>query len=226
MEAEPRRKPGRPKDPDLEGRRREEILDVAAKTFARHGFANADVQFVADELGVGKGTVYRYFPSKRDLFLAAADRGMRRLHEHTEAAGAGVSDPLERIARCVRAYLEFFGAHPEYAELLVQERAEFKDRKRPTYFVHRDANIGPWLDLLRGLIREGRVRDVPVDRIADALSGLVYGTMFTNYFTGRTGSYDEQARNIIDIAYHGILSDTERKRRAASASPPPRSRGL
>ena len=67
------------------GLRREQILDAAAEVFAQHGYRNTDVQFVADALQVGKGTVYRYFPSKEALFLAAVDRGMRRLTERFQA---------------------------------------------------------------------------------------------------------------------------------------------
>src|SRR5699024_4707587 len=55
------RRPGRPKVPGLELRRRTEILDAAATQFARNGFAATDVQVIADQLGIGKGTVYRYF---------------------------------------------------------------------------------------------------------------------------------------------------------------------
>src|SRR2546430_155159 len=75
------KRPGRPVDQDRCARRREEILEAAARLFAEHGYADADLQVLADTLGVGKGTLYRYFPSKQDLFLAAADRVMRKLRE-------------------------------------------------------------------------------------------------------------------------------------------------
>ena len=86
-------------DRELAERRREEILDAAARLFAEHGYSETDTQVLADELGVGKGTLYRYFPSKRELFLAAADRVMRQLREHIDDSLDGVDDPLERIAR-------------------------------------------------------------------------------------------------------------------------------
>src|SRR5207248_11623240 len=134
------RKPGRPADPDRCERRREEILDAAVRLFAEDGYADADMQVLADRLQVGKGTIYRYFPSKRDLFLAAADRGMRLLTLEAEASMAGIDAPLEQVARGIRTYLTFFAGHPQYVELLIQERAHFKDRPRPTYFEHREAN--------------------------------------------------------------------------------------
>ena len=207
------RKPGRPANPDRCERRREEILDAAVTLFAEQGYADADMQVLADRLGVGKGTVYRYFPSKRELFLAAADSGIRRLTQAVEDSMEGIDGPLEQIARGIRAYLTFFAEHPEYVELLIQERAHFKDRKKPTYFEHREANADRWREQYRSLIARGKIRDMAVDRIRDVIHGLVYGTMFTNYFTAPRKSFEEQAQDIIDVVFFGILSAEERRRR-------------
>jgi AcrR family transcriptional regulator len=207
------KKPRRAADEGLWESRREQILDAAAKLFAEHGYADTDTQLLADKLGVGKGTVYRYFPSKQDIFLATADRVMRKLREQVDASIAEIEDPLDRIAEAIRAYLAFFADHPDSVELLMQERAQFKDRKKPTYFEHREANIERWRALYRALIAEGRIRDMPVDRITDVLGDLVYGTMFTNYFIGSRKPFEAQAQDILDIVFHGILSDAERRKR-------------
>lgn len=206
------RKLGRPADPELWKRRQEEILDAAASLFATHGYSETDTQVLADTLGVGKGTLYRYFPSKEDLFLAAVDRVIRRLVETIEAGVANVADPLGRIEKAIQLYLRFFAEKPERVELLIQERAQFKDRKQPTYFRHREANVGKWREMYRELIAAGRVRKVPVERISDVISQLLYGTIFVNYFNGQPKPSDEQARDILDIVFHGILTDVERGR--------------
>jgi len=200
---------GRPPDTDLKECRRAEILDAATTVFAEQGFAVADVQEVADKAGVGKGTVYRYFPSKEELFLAAVDHGMRSLKRAVDAAATVAEAPLERIAQGVRAYLTFFDENPEIVELLIHERAHFRDRKQPTYFVHRDANLGPWRELFRGLIDAGFVRDQPVEQIIEVISGLVYGTMFTNYFAGRKSNLGSQCESILNVVFHGILIPQE-----------------
>ncbi len=213
-----KRRVGRPANLSLRERRREEILDVAARLFAERGFHHVDVQLVANELGVGKGTVYRYFARKEKLFLAAVDRVIRRLKSAIDARLEGVRDPMERIEGAMAAYLEFFSKNSGFVELIIQERAQFKDRRQPTYFEHRDVNIGPWRSLLQDLITEGRIRAVPVERIITVISDLLYGTMFTNYFTRRRASYRAQSVDILDIVCFGILSDRERKRRLAEAS--------
>src|SRR5262249_60516663 len=72
--------------------RREEILVTATALFAEQGFSDAVTQALAERLGVGKGTIYRHFPSKRALFLAATDRVMRKLQECVSANVAGTQD--------------------------------------------------------------------------------------------------------------------------------------
>lgn len=193
--------------------RREEILDAATDLFAEHGFTETVTQTLADRLQVGKGTIYRHFPSKQALFLAAADRVMRRLRARIDGEIEGIVDPLDRLSRAVHAFLAFFDEHPKFAELLIQERAQFKDRTKPTYVEHREVNVLRWRELYRGLVADGRVRDIPVERISDVIGDLSYGTIFTNYFAGRRKPSGAQAQDILDVVFFGILSDTERQKR-------------
>src|SRR5262245_46959812 len=167
MCAVPLRKPGRPRDPELEARRRAQILDTAAKVFAGFGFAATDVQVIADRLGVGKGTVYRYFPTKEQLFLAAVERGLQELTaEMDRTVDDPVEDPLEQTRRAVRAYLEFFRRRPEMAELFIQERAAFPHHHRPLYFSMKDDTDHECkhAEFWARLVASGKVRPMPVER--------------------------------------------------------------
>jgi AcrR family transcriptional regulator len=205
------KKLGRPADPEHCARRREEILDAAAQQFALHGYAETDMQEVADSVQIGKGTIYRYFVSKRELFLATTDQIMRKMRTEIDSQIEDIVDPLERIRRGIRAFLGFFDAQPAFVELLVQERAYFKDRKKPTYYEHMELNVERWRTLYRRLIADGRVRNIPVERITDVISDLLYGTIFTNYFSGRRKSLEAQAQDIVDMVFYGILSSSERR---------------
>ncbi|WP_165227241.1 TetR/AcrR family transcriptional regulator [Aquisphaera insulae] len=192
--------------------RREQILLEATELFAEHGFSDALTQALADRMGIGKGTIYRHFPSKRDLFLAAADRVMRKLQEKILANIAGVEDGLEQVSRGIRTFLRFFSEHPEYVEMLIQERAQFKDRTRPTYFEHREVNVQRWRQLYTRLIADGRVRPLAVETITDVIGNLIYGTIFTNYFAGQAKPVDQQADDILRIVFCGILTLPESDR--------------
>lgn len=201
------RKAGRPVNPELIARRRQEILAAAALIFARRAYAQTDLQEVADELNLGKGTLYRYFPTKQALFLAAVDHGMRCLLQHLAEAADRYSDPLDRIGATVYAYLDYFDRHPELAELIIQERAQFRDRDRPSYFMHRDEVLGRYHEAFRRLLQRQLVRELSVSAMFDGLGNLLYGTMFTNFFNGRVKSCEDQAREILDIFLNGVLKE-------------------
>lgn len=56
--------------------KRELIVDAALKVFAKRGFYSAKIEEIAQEAGVGKGTVYEYFRSKEQLFHQVHVEGM------------------------------------------------------------------------------------------------------------------------------------------------------
>ncbi|MBI2163065.1 MAG: TetR/AcrR family transcriptional regulator [candidate division NC10 bacterium] len=60
----------RPKREDLRLERRQAILDAAMKVFAQRGYAAATIRAIAREANIAQGTIYLYFPSKRDILLA------------------------------------------------------------------------------------------------------------------------------------------------------------
>jgi AcrR family transcriptional regulator len=192
--------------------RRQSILEAAARLFADAGYAGCEMERLATELGVAKGTLYLYFSAKQELFFACVDWGMSQMQQAVREAAERETDPVRRIACGIRTYLAFFEEHPEYVELLIQERAIFKDRKRPTYFEYRKVNLGYWHDQYRALMAAGRLRsDLPVERISDTVGSLLYGTMFTNHFAGRAVPLDEQSAVLLEIVFRGLMSDVERR---------------
>jgi AcrR family transcriptional regulator len=198
---------------DRRSQRRQAIVETAARLFAEEGFSDCEMERVAAAVGIAKGTLYLYFPGKQELFFACVDWGMSWMQRSVRAAAESISDadPVRRIGRGIREYLAFFEAHPEYVELLIQERAIFRDRKQQTYFEYRAANVGYWKEQWRQLVAAGRIRaDIPVERIADTIGSLLYGTMFTNRFAGRSVSLDEQYAALLEIVFRGLLSDSER----------------
>ncbi|WP_459556897.1 TetR/AcrR family transcriptional regulator [Lacunimicrobium album] len=209
---------GRPVDEGLWDRRTDEILDTAIDLFAERGYNGADTQEIANRVGVGKGTLYRYFPSKESLFLAAADRVMRRLQVHIDEKAFEQTDSLLQMRVAIGAFLSFFDAKPAFAELLILERALFRDRKTPTYMEHREKNRTRWEQFYQELIDRKRIRPMPLDRLSTVMSDLIYGTMFTNHISGREKSLQEQADGIVDIVFHGILTEEERIRQKPESS--------
>src|SRR2546427_12540560 len=90
----PRR--GRPPTPGL----RECILRAAETIFTRRDYHEVQMDDVAEASGVGKGTLYRYFPGKHALYFAVMFEGIERLRAEL-AAAVGTSEPAARKIRGV-----------------------------------------------------------------------------------------------------------------------------
>ena len=58
---------------------RERILDGARRCFARHGYEGATVVRLEEEIGLSRGAIFNWFPSKEELFIALAARDNERL---------------------------------------------------------------------------------------------------------------------------------------------------
>lgn len=191
--------------------RRRSIVETAARLFAKFGYADCEMERVAAALRIAKGTLYLYFPGKQELFFACVDWGMAEMQRLIFEAADAALPPLDRIARAIRAYLEFFDEHPEYVELMIQERAIFRDRKKGTYFEHRD-QIRPFFGKIYAQLQaDGVLRaDLPVERMLDAIGAMVYGTMFFNHTAGRSLSLDAQHQALMTAIFGGLLAQPAR----------------
>lgn len=78
----PRPKRGRPRQVPID-EQRECILAAATEVFAAEGFDGATSERIAEASGVGRPSVYQLFGSKNDVFIAAVERGIRRMLELT-----------------------------------------------------------------------------------------------------------------------------------------------
>ena len=53
--------------------RRKQILEIAKKVFAARGYYNTNIEMICKKAGVGRGTIYRYFKNKEDIFAVLLD---------------------------------------------------------------------------------------------------------------------------------------------------------
>lgn len=86
-------------------RRRKEILKAAAEEFSRYGFEGTRIEAVAKRAGIGKSTVYEYYPSKDELLHAVCTTVIEDVLARVREA-VSVDLPLRelliRYYRCMR----------------------------------------------------------------------------------------------------------------------------
>jgi AcrR family transcriptional regulator len=111
--------------------RREQILEGARRCFAEHGYEGATVVKLERDIGLSRGAIFNYFPSKEDLFLELAARDTRRVSE--VFLDQGLEGVLHEILEFDPSWLSV------YLELVRRARTDpaFRERldRRETEFV-------------------------------------------------------------------------------------------
>lgn len=88
------------------------ILDATGRVIAERGVVKARVGDIADEAGLGRATLYRYFATREDVFVAFAEREMERFLFELVAAAEKQPTQRERVIEAVALAVEGIAARP------------------------------------------------------------------------------------------------------------------
>ncbi len=184
--------------------KRRAILDQAIEVFADEGFHQTDVQVIADRAGVGKGTVYRYFGNKEDLFWATTSYVFDRMRRHMHQAMEGVDGTLAKVEAACLAYAGFFEIHPKLLEVFVQERAMFRGTCPEAHRREHERMIEQFTRLLEEGIAAGEIRAIDPRETVAILGDAVHGAVVNKCYLPDGPDLVERTRRMIDIFFQGI----------------------
>src|SRR3954469_16122969 len=99
--------------------RRERILEAAMELATEGGYDAVQMREVAERADVALGTLYRYFPSKVHLLVAAMGRTFQSLQESARVDG-GDGTPQERVYRVVAAVTRYLARHRRLSGAMIR----------------------------------------------------------------------------------------------------------
>ena len=99
--------------------RRNDIIDAAEKIFFAKGINTATMDEVAEEAELSKGTLYLYFKSKEELYLAINTRGLAIMEQMFLEASKKGSTGLEKANLIGDAYFQFYQEYPDYFDAMI-----------------------------------------------------------------------------------------------------------
>ena len=104
---------------------RRSILDAARELFVSEGYQNVSIRKIAERIEYSPAAIYRYFPSKDDIFFALAEEGFRLLCGGPPSASEPLEllPPLERVRTIFWRFYQFSREHPQYFALMFVDRS-------------------------------------------------------------------------------------------------------
>ncbi|MGE3402225.1 MAG: TetR/AcrR family transcriptional regulator [Vicinamibacterales bacterium] len=206
--------------------RRRAILDAARRLFIEGGYGNVPIRRVAQALGYSAAALYRYFPTKEDIFNALAEEGFGLLaRRDTLPACAPGAAPLEELRHFYWGIYEFSKRYPEYLYLI------FLDRSAPRLRADSNALRGAhdfarhWAAaIIEQCVEAGDLpRGMDPWVVHETLATTMHGVA-SRYVCDRLGvgvDADAQATAVLDLAFAGLKAGALVGARLS----PPRPRG-
>lgn len=191
----------------------EKILTAAAQLFATHRFHEARMEDIASLAEVGKGTLYRYFEDKEELYLALLEQASEGLQARLREACDETRPPTEQLLQVVEALIAYFDEEPHVLELinhaeamqrsgtefpwqatrrqtitLIRELFESGERAGELYFRDVETAVLMLLGGLRAVIRFGK-RPRP---------GGLAAEIVESFLSGHRVAREDERRQIVD----------------------------
>ncbi len=220
--ARPRRWQRRPDE------RPRQILAAASKVFGARGLHRATLDDVAREAGITKGTIYLYFPSKMDLFVAMLKAGITAVIPTVDAADGRTASSLDDRLAAIGRELYRFLSSPAYLSMfrtVVGEAARFPEVAAHVYREGVLTANRRLAAVIAAGIQGGTCRDVDPMIAARAFVGMFLVFAVSQRLLGGERIYpiaDEAVvRTVVDVYLNGVL--TPRPSHVGRRGPPTRS---
>ncbi|MFJ6169177.1 TetR/AcrR family transcriptional regulator [Micromonospora orduensis] len=129
--------------------RRAEILAAAIPLFAQDGFANVTNAQIAQAVGLAPSAIYRHYPGKVDILVAACLQAAGLLAQAVERSLQRATDPRQAVVALAAAYVAYCFEHNALNSVADAEVASLPaDLRRPLVLAQRE-HIAVWEQQLR-----------------------------------------------------------------------------
>jgi AcrR family transcriptional regulator len=198
----------RPPPEELVERRRREIIQAAFEVFSAKGYSAAGIADIAERLGIGHGTFYRYFKNKRDILDQVVDHGVERfvdvLEQETRRPAQTLEEFREQLRHIGERLFALLDAEPGLGQVVLLEATSVDEEMTRRVLGLIDTFGALAANWLRSGVRRGFLRsDLDTDSVGRAVTSLTLPGVFAA-IRGDTSA--EERRRYID-AMVGLVCD-------------------
>ena len=119
-------------------------------------------------------------------------------------AQRGATDILRQIAV---AFARYYEAHPLAVEIMIQERAEFRDSVYPTHLMHRAETRAELDELIAAATAAGEFSQHNPQAVTDALADLLFGCVVNGCLAGSRTKLVQRVTQAMDIFLNGLVAN-------------------
>ncbi|MBI4652371.1 TetR/AcrR family transcriptional regulator [Candidatus Desantisbacteria bacterium] len=179
------------------------ILNAGLEIFSSRGYHNTVIEEIAIKAGIGKGTIYRYFKNKKDLFLALIEYKVDELKVAVFKEISKQQGTHKRLEAGVCAYLKYFEKNKNFYQILIHEKSEFG---KEAFLLHRRKQVDLFKPFIQEGINKGEIKSLNAGSLTYALFGFI-DSLIWKWICSGTKSYplSQELPIIVEIISSGIF---------------------
>ncbi len=186
--------------------RQAEIVATALRLARESSPALITTGDIALAIGVTQGTVFRHFPTKDAIWLAAMRWVRENLLQQLQAAADEAGTPLDALSAMFHAHVEFVIAHPGVPRFIFHELQQPADSAAK---LEVRAVLQGYRKLLLGRLSQSIdqklvSQDLDAEAAATSFIGLIQGLVMQSMLTGRTSAMRQQADALFALYRRGL----------------------
>jgi TetR/AcrR family transcriptional regulator len=186
--------------------RQAEIVATALRLACEASPTQITTVEIAAAIGVTQGTVFKHFPSKDAIWLAAMRWVRETLLQRLQAAADQAVTPLDALSEMFRTHVEFVIAHPGVPRFIFHELQQPADSAAKSEV---RAVLQGYRKLLLGRLNQSIEQklvsqDLDPEAAATSFIGLIQGLVMQSMLTGRTAAMRQQADAIFALYRRGL----------------------
>ncbi|HEY1239751.1 MAG TPA: TolC family protein [Bryobacteraceae bacterium] len=199
-------------DRSVSDQKRNCILGAARRVFSKKGYAETAVDDVADEAGVAKGTVYLYFKSKEDLYMAVLAGDLRQMSAEARREMSLADGFRDKIRAFLRVRLEFSKTHEEFYRIYLAEygsmfvKAPISGELMQLF----RANMRHVAQVVEEASKRGEIRPVPAGPVAASLFDISRGLLERRLLNWREFRVQDEVEFSVNLLYAGLARPRQR----------------
>lgn len=189
----------------LKEQRKTEIIEAAIKVFGECGYHKGKVEKIAEKAGIGKGTVYEYFNSKKEIFQQMLRYVFETYMEEAQKATLGKDSVKDKFTALLNYHWNFIDLYIDAIEQTFFQFKNISDEINPYIVKSHKVMIDFLSEIITEGIKTGEIRgNIDKEKAVLIILGVIASSNFARYFS-KSKKYNEiNAAYVVDVLFEGL----------------------
>lgn len=214
--------PAEERSASVAARRTEQIANAAVALFSERGYVPTTIEDISNEIGVGKGLIYRYFKDKQDVLFRALCAVLEKYKKVNVTALVEELGPLDALRRMLAIDCSLAEEHAREVTLAYRSTKDLDQEQRLRIMVIETEIVGQLRQCLEACIQAGLMH--PLDVRIMGYQFLMFGQTWAlkKWALGKEYTLSDYVAAGEDLLIVPFLTDAGRRKMTAAGTGPAR----